>query len=130
MPPKSIPSPEQGSFFHEEIIRSGTTEPSQLRPPEVRLEVAPEGTFAEPAVETPRVDPDPELTARVQREVAVKKHHDAQVSSHSPLQRNGSYLDVLPGDVLPGFGIVRKSNFTAAKAHARELEDERLENSH
>lgn len=117
---------EQGHLFESEVLSLGT---DPLDPKTERFTEHPEGyyssdqptpnpadKFADPKMlemvkkanqeEGPNLDNEP-------RSVAQRGKHSARV--------NGEYVDVVPGKVLPGFGVVRHTNLEQARAHAAEL---------
>jgi hypothetical protein len=78
----------------------------------------------EPAVATMDA---PEVVAAIASAVATENRSRAQRGQHSPLQRDGTYLTVRVGDVLPhGFGPVTHRNLAQAREVAQQLEKRRL----
>jgi hypothetical protein len=90
----------------------------------IQLEPTPGGVFPEQA--TSRELPDgSELAAAVHDAVVQDHRRKAQMGKHSPLQRDGGYEHVRPGDVLPGFGVVKPGNLRTAQEFAKELQQKR-----
>jgi hypothetical protein len=115
--------PQQGALFAEEIVGLGVTDP-ELQVRETRFEPVDGGIFPEATASYEA--PGGEALARSVHDAVVTDHRrKAQTGKHSPLQRDGTYEAVRPGDVLPQFGVVTYRNFDQAKAHARVLEAER-----
>jgi hypothetical protein len=106
----------QGSFFEEEAH-------GNMR----HLEAVPDGVFPEP--ERPedfaKKFADEDIARSVHESVVSDRRKAAQIGKHSPLQREGSYSSVRPGDVLPGFGVVTYRNLSRAEEHAARLDAER-----
>lgn len=123
------PESSQGELFEVLLENTGTTDPGTPRTITAHFVTHAEGIFTEMDEPTPSViDLDqPTVTAVVHAEVAKRKRHQAQLGKHSPLQRDGTYLSVRPGDVLPDFGIVTLRNRLEAQAHAEQLEAKRTQ---
>lgn len=124
--PPEIPD-GQGSLFETQLIGNGITEPADYRVT-AELTPAPDGVYAENKAD-PTTEPvleDTEVLEAIRAEIKTRHRQIAQTGKHSPLQREGSYLAVQPGDVLPAFGVVTHSNFRAAQQVARKLENQRV----
>lgn len=120
MKPSTNHESEQGSLFAEVETPSAVTEPSLYKPAEVHYEPAPEGSYPEESFS----DDSPgasELVASIHDAVVHDHRRKAQLAKHSALEDDGSYSDVRPGKVLPGFGVVKYSNLEAAKRYADSL---------
>lgn len=72
--------------------------------------------------QTPRTTSDLRIITKVHEAVAKDRRRSAQTGKHSPLERDGTYLSVKPGDVLPGFGVVKRMNLSDAMRHASSLQ--------
>jgi hypothetical protein len=121
--PNADPS-SQGSFFNEEVVHSGSTDPDQ-HSTEIRLDVAADGTYPELPKEEPKAD-TPAPDSSVHEAVVTANRHKGQLGKHSAMEETGRYSDnVVPGKFLPGFGPVRDSNLVAARQFAKELDDKR-----
>jgi hypothetical protein len=140
MPPRNRkqipPSPEQGAFIMAEVVHTGSTDPSTPQRIGKIVGVSAEGFF--PDEVTPSdgaVTPEVAAEAETAEQTKTANRRRAQVGKHSPLQRDGTYLTLLPGDVLPPNAelgvenpvIVKDSNFERAKLYARRLERLRLQ---
>jgi hypothetical protein len=116
-------SQDQGALFAEHIS-GGATDPA-LYDPKVELEPIPEGVYQEKSTPTPELLADKELIESVHKAVVTQHRRTGQTGKHSPLQREGTYTALKPGDYLPGFGPVTDTNFSAAKKRAEQLEQQR-----
>lgn len=126
MNPKNQELPaDQGELMTVEWVGSGLPDPMDYTV-EPTLTVHPEGVFPEPESAPESIPGEAILPPAVESEIKRRAHSLAQLGKHSPLQRDGTYLAVRPGDVLPQFGVVTYSNIDRARAHSRQLEDERL----
>jgi len=118
--------PPQGSLFDVELVGSGNPDPDSYTVTG-HLTPNPDGVFPEGAQDNPvgLPAPDSALLDTLHQEAQTRRRSLDQTGRHSPLQRDGSYLHVRPGDVLPGYGIVRGVNPSVLQ-HAQTLEDQRL----
>ena len=118
----------QGALFSEQIVRSGGTDPV-LQSVTQHYEAMPDGVYNSLEQTIPKESPftDPQLVEAVHKAVVTDRRRVSQAGKHSPLQRDGTYLTVRPGDYLPeGFGAVTDGNYQGAKLFASGLEDRRL----
>jgi hypothetical protein len=127
MPPKRK-QPEQpldqGQFFPVDISRE--------HPAEIG-DVVEGGVFPEdlpPTEESAELRHFHEMVhEQVVAEQKIRKHRQAQLGKHSPLERDGTYLALRPGDVLYDGEkrvIVTDSNWDVAYELAERLEAERV----
>jgi hypothetical protein len=112
----------QGSFFSEEQVSHGAMDPEHYTGPTVEITPVPGGTFEATKPVNELDFSEPELAAAVHDETVSRRNRLAQTGKHSPLQREGSYSALRPGDVLPGFGVVKYGNLQEAQAHAAMLD--------
>lgn len=116
---------DQGSLFETIVNVSPETDPA-LRTMEISFIPRPDGHYNESSnsEEVPReLTEEESATLKAVREAVARDNRSrAQKGRHSPLQRSGSYLDVVPGDVLPDFGVVTHTNLDDAKRQAAQLE--------
>ncbi len=126
MSPKNpnVDPANQGSFFNEEIVHSGSTDADQQRT-EIHLSVNPDGSYPEPP-DSDRTVYEGELSEIVHEAIKSDHRRAGQLGKHSAVEATGRYSDgVQPGKVLPGFGIVTYANIEAARQFARDLDDKR-----
>ncbi|MBC7581567.1 hypothetical protein H7097_01730 [Aeromicrobium sp.] len=121
MPPKKIPAEQpidQGQLFPVEVSRE---HPAQIG------EVVEGGVFPDElsALTEDKTPFHEAVHAAVVAEQHTRNRRIGQSGKHSTLDREGTYLQIKPGDFLPGFGPVKDSNWQAAKSHAQKLEAER-----
>jgi hypothetical protein len=62
---------------------------------------------------------------RIIDEEHTRNRRLGNVGKHSPLARDGSYMNPRVGDFLPGFGPVKDRNYDEAVRHAQTLEQQR-----
>lgn len=141
MPPRSKqpqePDPNQGAFITAEIKGNGATDPKDFRLIGHIVDVNPEGVFPDQASLTTdgAMTPEAHLSAEALKARQTARRRVGQLGKHSPLTRDGTYMTVLPGDVLPPSRdfdrekplIVTERNFEQAKRYAALLEGKRLE---
>jgi hypothetical protein len=120
----------QGELFETTVESSGTTDPNIPGIVTTQFTLH-DGTGFYPELRKAEdTSPATELNqsaviAAAHDEARTRRRHQAQLGKHSPLVRDGTYMTVKPGDVLPGFGVVTHSNFTDALMHAGRLETKR-----
>ena len=140
MPPKrhqpQQPDPNQPAFIEVEVSGSGLTDPENHRRIAKVVGIRPEGVLPQEAeVGEGMVTPEAAATSALAEATKTEHRRRAQLGKHSPLQRDGSYLAIRLGDVLPpdeslGRGerlIVKERNYEDAKRYAAKLESKRLE---
>ncbi len=123
MPPKKpVEQPDnQGQLFPVDVSREHPAEIGQI----VEGGVFPEDL---PATEenAERRHFHEVVHEQVVAERQTRNRRTAQAGRHSPLQREGTYLGAMPGDVLPGFGVITHTNYAEAKEYAAALEEQRV----
>jgi hypothetical protein len=116
----------QGSFFEVQIKGNGSTEPTTYDTQPVLTE-HPEGFYPEEAAPST----EPVLSGQeIVDSVAAATHRNrqrAQLGRHSAIGPDGTYTDVQPGKVLPGFGPVTRRNWELALLHAAHLNRQRAQ---
>ncbi len=120
-----------------EVVGNGAPDSQDFRLIGRVVGIKPDGFFPDqtPLTTDAAITPEAHLTAEALRARHTANRTRAQLGKHSPLQRDGTYTTVLPGDVLPPckeFGrekplIVTERNFPNAKKYASALEKKRLE---
>lgn len=131
------PDPNQGALIAAEMVGNGATDSKDFRRVGQIIGVNPEGFFPDetsPTIED-AITPEEHLSTEGLKAQMTANRRRAQVGKHSPLQRDGTYLTLMIGDVLPPdktLGrerplIVRERDFEYAKRYAAALEKQRLE---
>ncbi len=115
----------QGALFSERTVSSAETDPL-LQSASYEYQPVPEGVYEDTdKADVIPIESDPNLVNAVKEAVKTQHRRSAQIGKHSPLERDGSYLNVQVGDFLPNFGPVTYRNFERAEEYARELEQQR-----
>ncbi len=123
-PKNSLSTEDQGALFSEQVVHSGETDP-EFQTTSYTYEASPEGIYPSESQIAEAVAEDPDFVKNVKEAVKTQHRRAAQTGRHSPLERDGSYLNVQVGDYLPDFGPVTYRNFPRAEEHARSLEADR-----
>ncbi|QQS18870.1 hypothetical protein IPL68_02310 [Candidatus Saccharibacteria bacterium] len=129
--------PNQGAFIAAEMLGNGGTDPQSFGLIGRIIGVEPDGFFPDqaPPSTDEAITPEAHLTTTALKEQHTAKRRRAQIGKHSPLQRDGTYMTLMLGDVLPpneNLGrekplIVKEGNYADAKRYAAALECIRLE---
>lgn len=128
--PQNDPSPEQGTqgeLFGVVLEPSGLPEPGEQNLTARVTEVYPEGHFPEPEEAEGVITPESHAAEVAHAAEVTRNRREGNRGKHSPLERDGSWLQIRPGDFLPDFGPVKDRNWENAKAFAARLEKKRLE---